>query len=447
MRTRNNLITGIVLLLSVVSVNAALAQKTIQSKKLPASMLRKMKPRTARSSDTLARLGATKRSGIGVAAATVGTPGVDSLANWTDQFTAPGFDPNGNPQSVWTYTMVGTPPESNTSTSIKAPIVPVTVDLLGPDGKVAIFNGKPLTFGPGPDVIQAVFGSPELQPFIYTSGIGQFNDQMMRAQFWDRIHLGGDSEDSEGGWHVLLSPKLRTGRRIQVPFNSWVFFVDNNNNPVLFAIEENAFVNLFFPATAPVDNSTPIGAAELAGDITTRDMSTFLFKDIVLYGGDISNCCVIGFHTYDFEPGDKKNGNRERRYVLNYSSWLSSGLFAFGFEDITPWSHELNETFNDPFVDNVVPWWLSVDPLLGGGQCQDALETGDVVEVLDSSVPTYSVAMNGRTYHPQNEALFSWFARQSPSHAHLGAYSFPDETTLPALSPGGLLPGCVPSAP
>ena len=315
----------------------------------------------------------------------------------------------------------------------------MTVDLLGPDGTVAVFNGKPLSFGPESDVVR-VLGSPMFQPFIYTSGVGQFNDQMMRAQFWDRIHPHG--EDSNNGWHVRLASRLRRSRRIQVPFNSWFFFVDANNNPVLFAVDVNAFVNLFFPTTVPVNNSTPIGAAELAGDSTTRDLSTFLFNNIVLYRGNINNCCIIGFHTYDFEPGDKKNGNRERRYVLNYSSWLSPGLFAFGFEDITPWSHELAETFDDPFIDNATPWWLSVDPVLGGGLCQNKLETGDVIEVLDRSVPTYSIAMNGRTYHPQNEALFPWFAFQSPSHAHLGAYSFPDETTLPSLSPGNLLRGC-----
>jgi hypothetical protein len=337
--------------------------------------------------------------------------------------------------------MVGAPPESGTRTTIKAPIVPVEVDLLAADGTVAIFNGQPLSFASGPDVVQNVVNSPIFQPFIYTSGVGQLNDQLMRAEFWDRIRHHGDSEE---GWHVLLSPRVRTARRIEVPFNSWFFFVDANNNPVLFALDVNVFFNLFFPTTVPVDNTTPIGAAEIAGDITTKDMSTFLFNNIVLYDTTINNCCIIGFHTYDFEPGDKTNGNRERRYVLNYSSWLSPGLFLFGFEDITPLSHELAETFNDPFGNNATPWWLSVDPFTGSGNCQNNLETGDVVEVLDSLSPTYSIAMNGRTYHPQNEALFNWFAFQSPSHANLGAYSFPDETTLTSLSPGNLLPGCVP---
>ena len=45
-------------------------------------------------------------------AATVGIPGVDSIISWSDSFTSPGYDFFGNPQSVWPYTMVGTPPES-----------------------------------------------------------------------------------------------------------------------------------------------------------------------------------------------------------------------------------------------------------------------------------------------------------------------------------------------
>jgi hypothetical protein len=193
----------------------------------------------------------------------------------------------------------------------------------------------------------------------------------------------------------------------------------------------------------PVDSSTVIGAAEVAGDITTKDISTFLFNNVYLYQGTINNCCVLGFHTYDLEPGDSSNGNQERRYVLNYSSWLSDGFFAFGFEDVTPLSHEMSELFNDPFVDNQTPWWESVDPFLQSGICQDNLETGDVIEVLTSN-PVYPVPMGGRTFHPQNEAMFPWFAFESPSPAHLKAYSFPDETTLEALSPKNLLPGCVP---
>lgn len=128
--------------------------------------------------------------------------------------------------------------------------------------------------------------------------------------------------------------------------------------------------------------------------------------------------------------------------MLNFNSWTSPGQFLFGAEDITAMSHEIAESFNDPFVNNATPWWESVDPL-GIGTCQNNLEVGDVIEVL-SADPNFSAVMNGMTYHPQNVALFPWFAFQSPSSARLRAYSFPDETTLLTLSPQPLLPGCVP---
>lgn len=126
-------------------------------------------------------------------------------------------------------------------------------------------------------------------------------------------------------------------------------------------MDDSAFGAAFFPATYPFDASTPIGAAELAGDVTTKDLSTFLFPNTYLYFGDSSQCCVLGYHTFDFEPGTAANGNLPRFYVLNYSSWISPGLFGAGFTDITALSHELSETFNDPFVvfdgvTNLTPW-------------------------------------------------------------------------------------------
>jgi hypothetical protein len=83
---------------------------------------------------------------------------------------------------------------------------------------------------------------------------------------------------------------------------------------------------------------------------------------------------------------------------------------------------------------NITPWWLSPN-----GNCQNNLEVGDVIEGLPRDV--YPIKMNGTTYHPQNEALLQWFEFQFPSTAIDGAYSYPDETTLPTLSPIQL-PGC-----
>lgn len=131
---------------------------------------------------------------------------------------------------------------------------------------------------------------------------------------------------------------------------------------------------------------------------------TFLFANTLLDDTVPANCCILGFHSYDLEPGSAANGWREKRYVMNYSSWISPGLFGDAFTDIIALSHEISEAFNDPFVNNTTPWWLAPNHL-----CQNNLETGDVIEGLPNS--TFPITMNGFTYHPQNEALLQWFAR------------------------------------
>jgi hypothetical protein len=371
--------------------------------------------------------------------------GIDSIVNWTDSFTLAGYDRAGNPQSVWPYAMVGNPPESHRTTHIRAPIIPVTVRVVDASGNVLHDpdTGAALVQTVTPGIVDAVVHSPMFENVTYTSGTGQYNDQMMRAEFWDRIHSG--SFDGENGWHNLLTPTVRHRQTMTLSGDSVLYALNDDGSCCLYMlVDETAFGNALFPPTYPFDNSTVIGAAELAGDMTTRDLSTLLFNNIYLFDAASGACCILGYHSYDFEPGTAANGNLPRLYVMDYSSWISPALFSGGFEDITALSHELNETYNDPFVNNWTPWWLSIDPFSGFGLCQDNLETGDVIEVLSNNA-VYPVAHHNRTYHPQNEALFPWFAAESPSPARLGAYSFPDETTLTTLSPQNLLPGCVPA--
>jgi hypothetical protein len=88
----------------------------------------------------------------------------------------------------------------------------------------------------------------------------------------------------------------------------------------------------------------------------------------------------------------------------------------------------MSETFADPFVvsdgiHGLTPWWLSPN-----GNCQNTMEVGDVIENLPNGV--YSVALNGFTYHPQNEALMQWFDTGQPSDALDGAFSYPDTSVL-----------------
>jgi hypothetical protein len=355
--------------------------------------------------------------------------GIDSLVNFTGDFTAPGFGPDGTPQDFWLWDMVGNPPEKGGLTTLDAPIVPVEVDLLDDNGEVRVIDGHPLVSDPS-IYINLVLNSPVFRRAKYSSSNvpTQISDAVQRAEFFNRM---------KPDWHTTLTPLVRTKRVMRVPAGAYQFALNPDGSCCRFIlIDINTFVNLLFPAT-PTDTTTPIGAAENAGDIHTKDLPTFLFPNTYLFFGD--QCCVLGFHSYDFEPGDASNGNLERRYVVNYSSWISEGLFGGGFQDVTALSHEVAETYNDPFVASdgvhgITPWWLAPN-----GNCQDDMETGDVIEGLPNGV--FPIKLGGFLYHPQNEALLQWFEFQSPSTALGGAYSYPDMTTLTALS-APQNPGC-----
>ena len=350
-----------------------------------------------------------------------GLPGIDSVVNFLGQFNAAGVDSNGNPQSTWYYSMVGNPPQRGDTTIIHAPVIPVSLDLLNADGSLRYhYDVKPY--------VRPTLESPVFVPSKFTSSKfpTQFTDAIQRAEFFHVM-----DED----WHTLLIPHLKKRRTMAIPKGEYYFALNPDGSCCAFVlVDANTFSNLLFPPTYPVDNTTIIGAAELAGDITTKDVSTFLFPNTYLYfNGDPNQCCVLGFHSFDYEPGDASNGNLPRAYIMNYSSWISPGLFGASFEDITALSHEMAETFNDPFVvfdgvHNATPWWLSPN-----GNCQNNMEVGDVIEGLPNAV--YPIQKFGFTYHPQNEALLQWFEFQSPSTALDGAYSYPNTQTLTALSP------------
>jgi hypothetical protein len=371
-----------------------------------------------------------------------GVPGIDSLVNFSGSYTTFGYDAKGNPNNKWSFNMVGNPPEQGGTTIIHSPIVPVSLLLLDTDGTPRYVNGQ-LLYADATQYVQKVLRSPIFENFHYTSSRKptQFTDAVQRAEFWRKLRDAESDFDDHDDWHTLLKPEVKSARLMLVPRGSYQFALNADGSCCAFVlVDDRAFVNLLFPATFPFDGTTAVGAAELAGDITTKDISTFLFPNTFLYQNhNPQNCCVLGFHTFDEEPGVPENGNLPRRYVVNYSSWISPGLFGSSFQDITALSHEIAETYNDPFVAvdgvlNVTPWWLAPN-----GQCQDILETGDVIEGLANA--TYPIEMHGFTYHPQNEALLQWFEFKSPSNAIQGAYSYPDTNVLTALSDIEM-PGC-----
>jgi hypothetical protein len=355
------------------------------------------------------------RSRLGQGHANSGSQLFETLPNWNGHFRANGVDSSGLPQVNWYYNMMGNRPELGGTTTINMPIIPVSLALLDASGHVRMVSDAT-------QFVQPVLDSPVFQNATYSSSPvpTQITDAVMRAEF---IHQAKDD------WHTLLNPVVKTPQTIQLELGTYRFARNADGTCCRFVlVDADVLVNKLFPST-PDDTTTPIGWAENHGEMTTQDFTTLLFPNTFLYVGSTANCCILGFHSFDFEPGSIGLG---KAYVMDFSSWISPGLFGAGFQDITAVSHEIAEAFNDPLVsadgvNNITPWWEAPN-----GNCQNNLETGDVIEGLPNA--TFPMVMNGRTYHPQNEALLQWFAFESPSSAIGGAYSYPDPTVLPALS-------------
>jgi hypothetical protein len=168
--------------------------------------------------------------------------------------------------------------------------------------------------------------------------------------------------------------------------------------------------------------------------ITVDSIPIFLTRNAV-YGafseGQPVDCCIGGLHTA-FEAS--QTGNRIFVQTVAFATSLdpdvADGVFGDPavFADINALSHEVAETLNDPFVNNVTPSYQI--PGAPAGTCQNVLEVGDVVENL---TPDYTeVTVDGVTYHPQSLGLLQWFEGTPQSNAINGDFSFPDPTRLTA---------------
>ncbi len=346
---------------------------------------------------------------------------LDTVATFSGSFTT-GLS---TARMHWFYRMVGHNPSLALKTTVNAPIIPVSLDLRNADGSPRFVNGHRLFY----DVnrfIGPLLASPIFQNAKYSSSIPptQFVDAVQRAEFFHK---------APATWHTILKPRLKTTRVMKLRAGSYQFALLKDGTCCAYVLVDfSTFESKLLPSSAS-DTSSIFGAALHSGEIRTRDVTTFFFPNTFLSNND--SFFLVGFHSFVSLPGTVENGNRQRLYVMNYSSWVTPFIF-FGdaFQDVTVVSHELSELVNDPFLANTTPWWLSPN-----GNCQNILETGDVTEDLPNS--TFPVTINGRTFHPQNEALLEWFEFQKPSHAIAGAYSYPDERLLMSLSPPEQ-PGC-----
>jgi hypothetical protein len=355
-----------------------------------------------------------------------GFPNVNSVVNFSGSFIGP--DGAGGTKS-FPFTMMGNDPLSGHTSSIPTKIVAVDLVLLNQDGSVAA-NVPVGSFLP------LLLASPNFNRADYTVGHVQYADAVQRAEFFNHM---------KDNWHTNLEPasvvehvtvtvpftvNVRINRVVQ-PARTWFTRTATDGSTVVFMLQ--AFFNQQF---------SNIGVNAInAGDWTTDAMNVEFFPNTFLFNPSATplvtrgSCCVLGFHTFFSDS----SVTPEPVWVSAYASWTSPGTFTNAeILDILPLSHEISESFNDPFLNNITPvWQFPGEP----GVCQGNLETGDPVEVTaDPAFPvTLKVPKAPGTkgdgdsrfiFHPQTEALVQWFTQTAPSDAFQGAFSYPGVNAL-----------------
>jgi hypothetical protein len=347
--------------------------------------------------------------------------GLDTVATFDGAFAAQAGPSQGR---VFRFTMMGNHPLAGGTTLIPAKISTVSLTLLNADGST-------LTTVPFAPFEDKTLDSPNFEEANYSSGHRiQFADAEQRAQFFNRM-----DED----WHTILRPHVVNRVNITVPrfvnvrlsngniIQARSYFIGTAADGSTFVLMLNLLFNFFF------DNEV-VNEINL-NNFTTKSLNMTLFPNTFLFSLNVNNpntpgsCCVLGFHTYFFEPG----ATPQPRWITQFASWISPGLFGAGFQDVTALSHETSEAFNDPFIDNATPSWQFPGVPPTAKICQNNLETGDPVEVLAAATVPITIRERHEvfTYHPQTEALLQWFEMGASSNAIGGAFSFPDTTALP----------------
>ena len=308
-----------------------------------------------------------------------------TVPHWTSSFVSKGV--------TYPYTMVGTSPATNSTTTVDVAIIPF--DFVFANGASLDATGK----------VSNVLGSPNFQNASYTSGITQFGAAVQRAEFWPAVSA------SSSNWHTLIdaTPTVYPTQVIQVPQNQATLLVGSVSHRLFALMSLSWFSDRLHQAINDLH-------------IAPTTLPIILTYDTFLYQHSLSNCCILGYHgVFSSVNG---NGNQQVQ-TFAFAAWPDPNIFPPGWADVLPLSHEISEWINDPFINNFVPpWQFPGIP----GSCQGNLETGDPLEVLPH--PDFPVTIGGFTYHPQTEAILPWFSREVPSSAIGGAYSYPDTSKL-----------------
>jgi hypothetical protein len=332
----------------------------------------------------------------------------ETIPYWSSQFTDP---TNG---TTYGYTMVGKadPRSSNPgTTTVGTDMTPLNIVFVANGG--FSLNGA--------DVISRTLGSPIFQSSNYSSTAHSGDQPPAASDTPQQLSLGNTSVQYEdaimrsqfnkqgSSYHLLLGqPNVREAITLIVPPSKGSAYV--NSLGVVYGLVDYDWF------TARIQG--------LIDKSNQEHLAIFMTNNVMLYVGDTSNCCVIGFHGASSSNGKSGSSTNSSGHdavqTFAYAAYTTPGTFkpstAYYLKDVHALSHEIAEWGDDPFTNNYVnPWLTPTAPQYG---CTDVLETGDPVVGIGFTLPGNSYDTNAYAdgyWHPEDEVFLPWFAREAPN--------------------------------
>ena len=307
------------------------------------------------------------------------------LAQWNGSFV----DQLSN---TVTFTMVGTPPSSNTTTHVKVLIIPIKMTY-------GSSNGGPHTFDPNVDTVIAssatvtanIQASPLFHPTNFApqgSSCAPLCANLGHRQYLDAFQRGNFWSTAGASYHVKFSPVV----------------VEPEHTITVTPAEGSIIPN-------PFGGSSMVGTMNLGAfdaklqtflsgiaAVHPNVLPVFVTDNIYLTSG---GCCVAGYHT------TATINSAVQTYA--YSTYVVSSTPVFA-EDVSQLSAQLANWMDDPFVNNRVNCtaysFLEVgDPTLAGANAAN-------------NYNSYPYALGGFTYNLQSLAYNSYFGAPAADSAN-----------------------------
>ncbi|MDQ1475248.1 MAG: hypothetical protein QOE62_477 [Actinomycetota bacterium] len=297
--------------------------------------------------------------------------------------------------STFRYSMVGKNPfvaQTQPSTTINTTLIPIVVRFSNGD----TWDPRVIDSCDSQSALTRARNSPIFvaQPWKFGGtgvGTGQYIDAFQRGEFYRQTNPKGINP----GYHVKLAPTTHSPLVLQVPTADAAESTTVCGTHKLGAVEINY-----------LDSQIQRYITNTLGSAATATFPLFLLGNVVEYIGTTGNCCVLGYHNAIANAG--------RPQTYGVSMYDNTGDFR-GAGDTSILAHEVGEWMNDPLGNNPTKPWGNIGQVFG---CQGNLEVGDPLTgtgITDT--------LNGKTYHLQELAFFSWFYHSSPSLGVNGWFS------------------------